>query len=43
VFQSEGRKEMVNLCYSNTNNCSYQFSNNCQQQMLFDLKAAKRS
>lgn len=43
VFQSEGRKEMVNLCYANTNNCSYQFSNVCQQQMLFDLKQAKRS
>jgi hypothetical protein len=43
VFQNEGRKWMVDLCYANTNCSSYQFSNACQQQMLSDLKQAKKS
>ncbi len=41
VFAGEGRKEMVNLCYSNSNQSSFQYANVCQQQMLFNLKASK--
>lgn len=41
VFQNHGRKEMMNIWHSNTNQTSFQYSNACQQQMLFDLKSKK--
>lgn len=41
VFENHGRKEMMNIWHANTNQTSFQYSNPCQQQMLFELKAKK--